>query len=612
MRRRSARIGYAATLLAAALALLVPWPPAVAKDATTRALVGTLESRREEPRRRIEAIESLGRHDPASAAPVLIEALNDPDGSIRSAAAQAFWTMATRDAPGSREAAASGRGALRVALDDPSVEVAMLAAQALEVLGAPREALAPIRRAALGAPGPFAYARFLAARGLVGLEPPSRLLPYFVDWLREAHEAYARSAVTLATVESAGEALLRLARERDPALGPMLLEEFSLAHPATRELMRAAARVEPEPAGLTDALVAMLGSMHDGVRATAIELLAARTAPSEVARWHGPVAAVLGRTPRPEDYVLRAALHALGAAARVDPGALPSLARWASGDEPAELRGIAVDALAAASNALDERVPAAAREAAKPVALEAFAAILSRSTDDAPFRTAARAVRMTERDGPRAATRLADAALANPHPASKVVLLGELESQWAEARAEVPRLEPLTRDVDPDVRAAASAALARIAPAHRAEAAIRGSSAAPTRPPPAPPAAGAKPVDWLAFGEAIQSGQAARIRSQVNRGNVNVVMTMMGDPTQVGPPINGVLSYCGFPQIPEGHLVTAIGVLLELGADPTVPNEGSGGGSALDYAVLACPAAVQRALGIEAPSREEQRLDGDR
>ncbi len=599
MYRPTIRLCRTANLLVVALALVVAGLPAGAKDATTRALIGTLESGREEPRRRIEAIDSLARHDPTSAAPALVEALNDSDGSIRSAAARAFWMMATRDAPGSREAAAHGRGALRVALDDPSVEVAMLAAQALEVLGESREALAPLRRAALGAPGPFVYARFLAARGLIGLEPPARLLPYFVDWLREAHEAHARNAVPLATVESAGEALLRLARERDPALGPTLLEAFSLAHPATRELMLAAARVEPAPAGLTDALVAMLASMHDAVRATAIELLAARTAPSEVARWHGPVAAVLGRKPRPEDYVLRAALYALGAAARVDPGALPPLARWATGNEPAEFRGIAVDALAAASNALDERVPAAAREAAKPVALEAFAAILSRSTDDAPFRTAARAVRMTERNGPRAATLLADAALANPHPASKVVLLGELESQWAEARAEVPRLESLTRDVNPDVRAAASAALARIAPAHRAEAAIRSGSTAPTRPAPAPPAAGAKPVDWLAFGEAIKSGQATRIRSQVNRGNVNLVMTMMGNPTQVGPPINGVLSHCGFPQIPEAHLVTAIGVLLELGADPSVPNEGSGGGSALDYAVLACPPAVQRALGIE-------------
>jgi HEAT repeat protein len=599
MHRRSARTWLAATLTAAALALLAPLPVALAKDATTRSLVGTIESRREEPRRRIAAIDALARHDPASAAPVLVDALNDPDGSIRAAAARAFWTMATRDAAGSREAAATGRGALRVALDDPSVEVAMLAAQALEMLGEPREALAPIRRAALGAPGPFVYARFLAARGLIGLEPPSRLLSFFIDWLREAHEAYARDAVPLATVESAGEALERLARERDPALGPALLAAFSPAHPATSELMRAAARVAPEPAGLTDALVAMLASMHDRVRATAIELLAKRISAADVARWRGPVAGVLDRTPRPEDYVLRAALHALGAAAKVDPAALPVLARWATGSEPAEFRGIAVDALAAASNALDESLPAPARDAAKPVALDAFASILSRSTDDSTFRSAARAVRMTERDGPRAATLLADAALANPYPASKVVLLGELESQWAEARAEVPRLEPLTRDADPDVRAAASAALARVAPAHRAEAAVRGDARSAARPAPAPPAPGARPVDWLAFGEAIKSGQAARLRAQVNRGNVNLTMTMMGNPTQVGPPINGVLSYCGFPQIPESHLVTALGILLELGADPTVLNEGSGGGSALDYAVLACPSAVQRALGIE-------------
>lgn len=599
MIRLSVPCGLGASLLAGVLALVAPWPVALAKDATTRALVGTIESRREEPLRRIEAIDALARHDPASAAPVLVDALNDPDGSIRAAAARAFWTMATREAAGSREAAAVGRGALRVAVDDRSVEVAMLAAQALEVLGEPREALAPIRRAALGAPGPFVYARFLAARGLVGFEPPSRLLAFYVDWLREAHEAYARNAVPLATVESAGAALEALARERDPALGPALIAEFSPAHPATSELMRAAARVEPAPAGLVDALIAMLGSMHDRVRATAIELLAKRTAPAEVARWQGPVAAVLQRTPRPEDYVMRAALHALAAAAKVDPGPLSVLAHWATGSEPAELRGIAVDALAAASSGVDDSLPAQVRDAAKPVALDAFATILARSTDDSPFRSAARAVRMTERDGPRAAKLLADAALKNPHPASKVVLLGQLESQWAEARAEVPRLEPLTRDADADVRAAAGAALARIAPAHRAEAAVRAGTAPGTPARAAPGAPGAKPIDWMAFGEAIKNGQEERIRALVNRGNVNATMTMMGKPTQVGPPINGVLSYCGFPQIPEAHLVAAIRVLLELGADTTVPNEGSGGGSALDYAALACPPTVQRALGIE-------------
>jgi len=120
-------------------------------------------------------------------APAPIDACgSSTESSIRAASARAFWSMATRDAPGSREAAATGRGALRVALDDPSVEVAMLAAQALELLGEPRESLAPIWRAALGAPGPHIHARLLAARGLVGLEPPSRLLPFFIDWLREA------------------------------------------------------------------------------------------------------------------------------------------------------------------------------------------------------------------------------------------------------------------------------------------------------------------------------------------------------------------------------------------------------------------------------------------
>ncbi len=580
-----ARRGLAASLLLACL--LLPPINALAADATTRSLIGTIESRREEPRRRIEAIDALARHDAAAAAPVLIDALNDPDGSIRAAAAGAFWTLAVADDAVSRTAAEQGRAALRTALDDGSVNVAVEAAQALEALGESRESLAPLRRAALGARGPYTRARFLAARGLVGIERPVRLLPYHIDWLRELHERYAEGEVRLAAVESAGAALEQLARTPDPELGPALLGEFSLAHPATAELMRAAARVEPAPPGLTEACVAMLESMHDRVRAAAIDLLAQRTAPADVARWLTPMARVLERSPRPEDYVLRAALHALGSAARVDPSALVVLARWATGSQPAEFRAIAVDALAAASNALDESLPAAARDAARPVALEAFAAILARSADDAVFRAAARAVPMTERDGARASRLYADALVANPDPAARVVLLGQLESQWSAARAEVPRIEALTRDADADVRAAASAALARIAPAHRAEAAARAAT------PVAPPAPGAKPVDWLAWGEAIKAGNEATLRKLVN-----VAMTMLGKPVAVGPPINGVLSYCGFPQIPEANLVLAIGLLRELGADLSVPNEASGG-SALDYAVLACPPSVQAALGIQ-------------
>jgi hypothetical protein len=63
MHRLSVRTLFAVSLTAFALALAAPWPAAYAKDATTRSLVGTIESRREETRRRIEAIDALARRD---------------------------------------------------------------------------------------------------------------------------------------------------------------------------------------------------------------------------------------------------------------------------------------------------------------------------------------------------------------------------------------------------------------------------------------------------------------------------------------------------------------------------------------------------------------------
>ena len=103
--------------------------------------------------------------------PDSVVALNETSEPVRRAAARGLWTIAQKDNPEEAASAQAAFPALRIALGDSSVSVAMNAAGALERLGEPVAAVAEARRKALRTSGPYAYERFLAARGLTGIDP---------------------------------------------------------------------------------------------------------------------------------------------------------------------------------------------------------------------------------------------------------------------------------------------------------------------------------------------------------------------------------------------------------------------------------------------------------
>ena len=163
-----------------------------ADNAFIRASEGILMSRNMDIKDRVAAADSLARYEPRAAVPILVVALNETSEPVRRAAARGLWTIAQKDNPEEAASAQAAIPALRIALGDSSVSVAMNAAGALERLGEPVAALAEVRRKALRTPGPYAYERFLAARGLTGIDPPTALTPFVLDFLFEEHRRAAR------------------------------------------------------------------------------------------------------------------------------------------------------------------------------------------------------------------------------------------------------------------------------------------------------------------------------------------------------------------------------------------------------------------------------------
>ena len=136
------------------------------------------------PLKQIEAVGRLGPDFAAQTAPVLAKHLANADPVIRLAAAEQAWEQASRKP----EAFASTQSALRVALDDGDAAVAMNAAGALAAMDVPETELAAARRRVLSG-GVRGYVGFLAARGLVGIDPAPPLLPYLLDYYLDAVEA---------------------------------------------------------------------------------------------------------------------------------------------------------------------------------------------------------------------------------------------------------------------------------------------------------------------------------------------------------------------------------------------------------------------------------------
>jgi hypothetical protein len=579
-----------ACIALAACGIAYTAPGIAADDAFVRASEGILMSRNMSVKDRVEAAESLARNAPRAAVPILIGALNETSEPVRRAAARGLWTIAQNEKPEDAAAARAAIPALRIALDDVDISVAMNAAGALERLGEPLTTLADARRKALRTPGPYSYERFLAARGLVDIEPAPGLTPYVLDWLFDEHRraGSSKSSGARDNIRIANAALTQLVRTGDRGVLLILERELPLARPGTADLLRAMALALPPPDRFARTLVSIADSPNGDMVSAAYDLMPKLADPPDLDVWVPAVARALG-DPRRQADAVRALRNIAGKTAL----GMPELARLAQGDAPEAVRVTAIDALADASDATRDR-PAAVLATAKPAALRAFRSVLARERAGAPFEQARIGLRYAERDFQVSATMYLEALKQNSDSGAQAQLLVSIAQSHSQAGELADELRPFANASDPAVRTAAVAALDSIRPSWRESGERAQAVAAGSVPKAAPPQPGAKGADLARFYGAVLSGDNAAIARLVNAGNVNVPLVMPNGVAAGFTPIGGALQHCGLPQVVPAKLATAVAQLVALGADPE--QRDAGGSTMLDRAKAACPPEVQQAL----------------
>ena len=566
---------------------------AAAEDASVRASAGILMSRGMDAKDRIAAADSLARFYPRAAVPILIDALNEPSEQVRRAAARGLWTVARAENPDdatAARAAVPAVPALRIAVSDVSVSVAMYAAEALERLGEPASALADVRRKALRAPPPYVYERFVAARGLIGIDSAASLTPYVQDFLLSEHRRLESpdSSGARDNIRVANAVLTRLVQTGDRGVLVVLEGELRADRPGTPDVLRALAIARPPPDHFVRTLVIASDAPRAETAAAAYDLLAKQDDPASLSEW-APAAARALSDPRRQE----AAARALKSIAGKTPLGMPELAHLAESSAPERARVVALAALADASDGTANRA-AVVLAAAKPAALQAFRSVLAREPAGPPFDEALRGVRFTERDFNRSAAIYVEALKQNRDSAAQAQLLDYIGEAHSAAGAYADELRPYVNASDPRVRQSALTALDSIRPSWRESGARAAAVSSGALPKVSVPQPGAKGADLAKFYAAVKDGDRAAIARLVSAANVNAPLMLPNGTAAPMTPIAGALQHCGLPQVAPSRIAAAVAQLVALGADPeqSLP----GGSTALDYAKAACPADVQQAL----------------
>lgn len=558
----------------------------------------------------VDGVDALARLYPASAAPVLARALNQRDPQMRRAASNALWDLARDDTH-----AASVRvhtGALETALGDIEPGVAMNAAGALQALGWSREALADPRRRVLHSDA-APYARFLAARGLIGLEPSDEVAPALLDFLfanvREDNDGRPSTLSGGQNQRIAHQAIANLVEADPDGSLPFLLHAMDSAHPAVPSLMVLVHPARDRVPDWVERLLWQTGSPHPGARVRAWALLGELSEPAEARRWVPVAAQRLADSPEAESIV--SALAAQAGASSAANEALADLA--ASPSAVRELRRKALDALEIAAGETRSRADAEGRASAQGAGLRAAAAVLREpEADEDLLRGAVFLARSFAPDPAERGRWYAERALQAPGRARQL-LLEALEILSWQARDSLDRIRPLLDTEDPALRVQVEATLTALDPAWQARerrAAVPLATPAPTPAPQAPPrpalqlerddrppAPARRGGSFPRFYEAIRQGDLRAFSAELDAG------LAINEAHQLAPvaqfritPIQAVVDYCHITDLVSTEtLIEMARILLQRGADPGL--SGSRDRSALEGAIDShCPAALIEVL----------------
>lgn len=541
------------------------------------------------PKQKIDAASTLEPENAPKAAVALTPLLAHKDAEIRFGAADALWTLAGKD--GDISAAIP---ALKAQLQDPNSAVAMQAAGALASAGVPETQLADARRRVLSGPPQSHDVQFLAARGLIGIDPSADILPYllayYFDAVEEAQHGGSDDAVELAT-----KAIERVVARNELDTIPVLEEALSVTPAATGFLLEQLARFDPKPSDWVGLLLRFTDQGYVDTRATAFELLGKQTDSAALQRWL-PKALPLLADARLREIGLDAFNDAAG---KSDLG-LDALAALAA-DQGAkrEHRLQAIEILSDAADTSQHDGVAAVKAKAYPIWFRLCDPIINqRPPNDDEFRACHGDSSWLIADDAARARQWATWLTENPNVETKLLFLGQLEGMWSRAAPALPAVHAARQHADPRVVAAAEAALNRIEPAWR-ERSARASAPAPVAAPNRDverPTTGnsrtGKPVDGAALYDAIRTNNLAAVKKLVRADNVALPI-QFGQIPNSPLPIQAALNFCGVPQSAQG-LPAIVEYLLSIGANPDVPN--ADGMSALDMAKYTCPDSIMQIL----------------
>jgi HEAT repeat protein len=315
-----------------------------------------------------------GRAQPEAVAALAQALTSDKDASVREAAASALWKTGDK--------AKAAEPALRKALDDPAPGVVARAAGALEVMDVDPKELAAARRRALAQVDPKdRHTAFLAARGLIGIDPPATVVPGLLPYVASMSEAMEKPGGWSDyhdDVDAAEKALVRLAKTKDRSAIPLLQAELDRSPASAPSLLKALGTYRPPPDRYAQVVVKQMHSRSQRARyAAAAECRELKT-DADVAVW-APEAIALLRDP--EEGVRNETLWALGEAGGRAAAATPELVRLMKADPSKTVRTRAartIGEVGDASQAVSQQVKQQVADQAKgPLA----AAVAEREED---------------------------------------------------------------------------------------------------------------------------------------------------------------------------------------------------------------------------------------
>jgi len=405
--------------------------------------------------KRAEAAEQLGGKKYPEAVAALAQALSDKDVRVRRAAVSALWETG--------EDAKAAEPALRNALDDVDPAVVAGAAGALEMMDVEAEQLVEPRRRALAAAKDRSTA-FLAARGLIGFEPPTTLLGPVLDYYAEQRDGVERQKKREFSerddsfennVELADKALERLVGTQDRRLIAPLRRALAAAYPPSPQLLRVLAVFAPPPDGWVELLVESMGSLSADMRELAVDLAGKQTDERDVAAW-APTA--IGLLADREKDVRGGAARSLGQAGGLAHAAAPALVRLLASEPSASVRRSASRALGKIGDATGAIPQAAKAEVAAQAKATLIAAMNGDADEDVRSESLA-AINGMWLPAAEIVAEVARTAATTSDTRLAMAALQVLRNREGQAKAAVPLIKPLLQHADQYVRRDAAVAI---------------------------------------------------------------------------------------------------------------------------------------------------------